>query len=550
MKFAGRAALAAFALLLPVPALADALIDNVSGVALDGKGRTVRFTGILVSPEGKVTRLLEKGDKRPKKLDWRADMNGRIAIPGMVDAGGHFMELGFRTLALDLSGTRSLSEALTKIAQYAAQNPDRPWILGGGWNAAQWGGREPGAAELDIAVGDRPVWLISADGQTGWANSAAMKAAGVTAATKAPLGGTVGRTGAGAPNGVFTGTAQQLIAGMLPRAAPRDMNAAFLKAQEALLSRGVTAAADLGTSLDDWLTYRRMADLGLLRVRLMSYADGVDTALRVAGQGPTPWLYDDRLRMGGISLRLDGPLSSRGAWLKAPYADAPQSSGAPLLPDTQLLNLMSRGAMDEYQLAIRATGDRAVAQVLDAIAELGATYKGDRRWRIEGARVIDPADLPALQSAGVIAAMAPVAQLEDRALAEARLGAARVSGVAAWRALLGSGARLAFASEFPAGPPNPFALWAAGFTRTLSDGQPGWRVEAGVSRIEAWQALTSGGAYAGFGEQRFGLLQPGYRADFLIVDRDPLTAPADQLRMTQVLETWVGGEKVWERKQR
>jgi hypothetical protein len=152
--------LAAALALLPSPALADALVDNVNGVALDRQGRVVRFTGLLMTLDGKVTKLLRAGDKRPEKLDWRADMKGRVLVPGMIDAHGHVMDLGFRALSLDLFETTSLAQAQGKIAAYAAANGQRAWITGGGWNQEVWKlGRFPTAAELDAVVADRPVWL-------------------------------------------------------------------------------------------------------------------------------------------------------------------------------------------------------------------------------------------------------------------------------------------------------------------------------------------------------------------------------------------------------
>jgi len=540
----------AAAALLAVPALADALVDNVQGVTLDKNGRTIRFTGVLLTPDGKVVRLLERGDKRPDKLDWRADMKGRVLVPGMIDAHGHVMELGFRALSLDLSGTTSLEEAKAKIAAYAAANRTRPWIVGGGWNQEVWKlGRFPTAADLDAVVSDRPVWLARADGHAAWANTAALKAAGITAKTPTPAGGRIEKTAAGAPSGVFVDAAQSLIESKLPQPTPLDRNTAFVKAQEALLSVGVTATADMGTSVEDWLTYRRMGDAGNLRVRIMSYGSGVETALAVGGTGPTPWLYDDRLRMGGIKLYADGALGSRGAWLKAPYADAPGQSGLGFLKDDQLLNLMSRGAMDGFQIAVHAIGDRANAQVLDAIEELSATYKGDRRWRIEHAQIVDPADLPKFGRHGTIASMQPVHESSDWRMAEARLGAARLGGAYAWATMARTGSRIAFGSDYPVESPNPWVGWAVAISREDASGQPvgGWRPEERLTRDAAWKAFTSDAAYAGFAEDRFGALAPGQRADFAIIDRDPtLASPAD-LRATRVLETWIGGRKVWER---
>jgi len=549
----GVSAIAAIALSIAVaaPAHADALIDNVDGVALDKDGHQIRFTGILVSPDGKVVRLLQKFDKRPDKLDWRADMKGRVAIPGMIDAHGHVMDLGFRAMSLDLFETTSLAGALDRLRAYAAANTTRAWLIGGGWNQEVWQlGRFPTAAELDAVVADKPVWLQRADGHAGWANGAAMRAAGITAKTADPPGGRIERLANGQPSGVFVDAAMALIEAKLPPPTPIDRNVAFLKAQEQLLSLGITATADMGTSVDDWLVYRRMGDGGYLRVRIMAYGGGVETALKVGGTGPTPWLYGDRLRMGGIKLYSDGALGSRGAWLKAPYADAPGNSGLGFLKDDQLLNLMSRGAMDGFQIAVHAIGDHANLQVLDAIEELSATYKGDRRWRVEHAQIVDPADIAKFGQHGIIASMQPVHESSDWRMAEARLGPARLGGAYAWATMEKLGTRLAFGSDYPVENPNPFVGWAVAITREDAQGQPpgGWRPEEKVSREAAWKAFTSDAAYAGFADDRFGTLAPGLRADFIIVDRDPTLATPADLGQTRVLETWVGGEKVWERK--
>lgn len=541
--------LAAAALLLPVPALADALVDNVNGMTLDDKGQVIRFTGMLLTPDGKVIRLLKAGEKRPEKLDWRADMKGRVLLPGMIDAHGHVAELGFRALELDLSDTKSLAEAQARIAAYAKANPDRRWLLGGGWNQESWGlGRFPTAAELDAAVSDRPVWLARADGHASWGNSAALAGAGVTAKSVSPPGGRIEKTGT-APSGVFIDAAQALVQKVVPAPLAKDRNAAFLKAQEALLAYGVTAVADMGTSLDDWMTYRRMGDAGALRVRIMSYGLGVDTAVQIGGTGPTPWLYDDRLRMGGVKLYGDGALGSRGAWLKRPYSDAPGQSGTGFMSDDVIRNLMVRASMDGYQVAVHAIGDRANAQVLDAIDEVADTFGGDRRWRIEHAQIVDPADLPRLGKHGTIASMQPTHETSDRVMAEARLGPDRLAGAYAWNSVLKAGGKLAFGSDFPVERPDPWAGWAAAFTRQDANGQPfgGWRPEERVTREQAWWAFTGGAAYAGFAEDKFGRLAPGQRADFIMVDRDPLLASPSELRATRVEETWIGGRKVWVR---
>lgn len=538
------------ALLAPAVARADALIDNVNGMTLDEKGQVVRFTGLMMNREGKITYLLASGQKRPKKVDWKIDMGGKTMVPGMIDGHGHVMGLGAQLIRVDLSETRSLDEALAKLRTYAASNPSK-WILGGGWNQERWKlGRFPTAAELDGAIGDRPAWLERVDGHAGWANSRAIAVANVTAATKDPNGGRIERGPGGKPSGVFVDGAMDLITRSIPAPTPRELNAAFLAAQDKLLSLGVTASADMGTSQSDWLTFRRLADIGLLKMRILSYAAGVDTALAVAGQGPTPWLYADRLRMGGIKIVGDGALGSRGAWLKADYADAPGNKGLIFFSDDQLLNLMIRGSMDGFQIAVHAIGDRANQQVLDAIEVLSETYKGDRRWRVEHAQIVDPKDLPRFGKFGTIASMQPVHQTSDMHMAEARLGEARLAGAYAWRSMLQNGSKLAFGSDFPVESPDPWAGWAASFTRQDASGQPfgGWRPQEAVTREQGWAGFTTGAAYAGFAEDKIGRIAIGMRADFLILDRDPLLASPGDLRGTRVIETWVGGDRVWQRK--
>lgn len=536
-----RLALLAAALLSSGPALADALIDNVNGVTLTRDGKVQRFTGLLIGADGKVAKLLDRKDKRPDKLDFRYDGKGRTLMPGLIDAHGHVMGVGMQAMQLDLTAARSLDEAKAMIAAYAAANPDRPWILGRGWNQEVWKlGRFPTAADLDAVVPGRPVWLERVDGHAGWANSAALKAAGVTPQTKAPPGGRI-------EGGVFVDAARALIEKVVPPPLPRELDTAFSKAQGILLANGITAVADMGTTTDDWNVYRRAGDARVLRIRIISYAHGIEPLIAIAGAGPTPWLYDDRLRMIGVKIYSDGALGSRGAWLKAPYADAPGETGLGFLSDAKLRNLMVRATMDNFQIAVHAIGDRANAQALDAVQELAQTFKGDRRWRIEHAQILDPVDIPRFAALGVIASMQPTHQTSDRLMAEARLGPARLAGAYAWESLRRSGARLAFGSDMPVESPNPFPGLAAAITREDANGEPfgGWQPQERVSREVALAGFTSGAAYAGFAEDRLGLLQPGYRADFLIVDTDPLESTPAQLRATKVIETWIGGERAY-----
>ena len=546
---------AALAAQFATAACADTLVDHVDGLTLNAQGSVERFTGLVIDRDGRVARLLRPEDPRPTGLDFAADGKGAVLIPGMIDAHAHVLGTGFAALTLDLSDTRSLAEAQGKIAAYAAAHPDRGFIIGRGWNQEQWGlGRFPTAAELDAAVADRPVWLERVDGHAGWANSKALAAAGVNAATKDPKGGHIERLPApkgmtGKPAGVFVDAAQALVAKIVPPPRAEDRDLALATAQEIFLSHGVTAAADMGTTIDDWQAMRRAGDKGTLKIRIMAYGEGIANMALIGGPEPTPWLYEDRLRLNGVKLYLDGALGSRGASLKAPYADAP-TRGLAFLNETQLKNLMSRAAMDHFQIAVHAIGDAANAQMLDAVEDLAQTYTGDRRWRIEHAQIVDPADLPRFGRNGIIASMQPVHQTSDRAMAEARLGPDRLAGAYAWASMLQNGAYLAFGSDAPVERPDPFDGFAAAITRADSTGTPagGWQAQERISRIAALAAYTTGAAYAGFAEKLFGRLTIGQRADFVLVDTDPMKADPQAIRQTKVLQTWVGGRVVWQAK--
>ncbi len=530
------------------PAAADTLVYNVDGITIGEDGELKRFVGLVFDEEGKITDLVERGEERPSDIDFGVDGEGRVMLPGMIDAHLHVMGVGFGALTLDLSQTTSLEDALAKIAEFAAENPGRPWILGRGWNQEKWGlGRFPTAEELDAVVSDRPVWLSRVDGHASWANTKAMEAASVTAASQSPSGGRIIRKpGSQEPAGVFVDAAESLVNAVVPPPRPEDRDLALRKAQEILFANGVTAAADMGTSIEDWQTYRRAGDNGTLKMRIMSYARDIETMSLIGGPGPTPWLYDDRLRMGGIKLYLDGALGSRGATLKEPYADEPGTRGLPLLSQAQLRNLMSRAALDNFQPAVHAIGDAANSDVLAAIEELNSSYTGDRRWRIEHAQIADPADLPTFGKFGIVASMQPLHQTSDRLMAEARLGPERLGGAYAWRSVLNVGGRLAFGSDAPVEPADAFAGLAVAISRTDADGQPfgGWRAQETVSREQALRAFTADAAFAGFADGRFGRLIPGERADFLLVDRDPMLASPEDIRATQISEVWVGGEQV------
>jgi hypothetical protein len=532
--------LALAAALLASSASANTLIINANGVQADAHSQLDHFTGLLIGDDGKLVRVLHAGEARPN-ASIVIDAHGQTLLPGLIDAHGHVTDLGFTALHLNLVGTSSIDDLKQRLSAYAAAHRATPWIIGFGWNQELWPDKRfPTVADLDAAVSDRPVVLERVDGHAVVANSVAMKAAGVTAATQAPPGGRI-------ESGLFVDAARSLIDKAIPVPTAADLDLALAKAQEILLGFGVTAVGSMSTSVADWEAFRRAGEAKRLDVRLMSYLLGTQSMKAVPR--PTPWMYGDRLRAVGIKFFADGALGSRGAWLKQPYADKPDTRGLQFHSDAEILELTEEATAAGFQIATHAIGDAANAQMISTYEQLKRKYPGDRRWRIEHFQIVDPADIPRIAPAGIIASMQPTHQTSDRLMAEKRLGPNRLAGAYAWQTVLKSGAKLAFGTDFPVESPNPFPGLSAAISRQDINGQPpgGWIASERLSIGQALHAYTRGAAYAGFAEDEIGALEPGKWADFILVDRDPTKVDAQSLARTQVLETWVAGKKVWTR---
>jgi len=537
-----KSLLALVAALFASPVFAETLISNVNGITVDADGKLEHFGALLIDDNGRVESVIKFPTPRVKRYDRLIDGHGRTLLPGLIDAHGHVLGLGFSALQLDLVGTSSLDDLKARLKAYAAAHPDARWIQGRGWNQELWPVKQfPTAADLDSVVSDRPVVLERVDGHAIVVNTSAMKAAGVTSSTPAPAGGRI-------ENGLFVDNATNLITRAVPPATPTENDRALAKAQDILLSYGVAGVGSMSTSRADWQAMRRSGEARRLNVRVMVYADAFDLE-DSKNPEPTPWLYGDRLRWVGIKMYADGALGSRGAWLKEPYADKPDTRGLRFHSDEEIWSRAEIAAFSGFQLAIHAIGDAANAQVISTYERLAKKYGRDARWRIEHFQIADPADIPRLAPAGIIASMQPTHQTSDRLMAEKRLGPDRLAGAYAWRSVLNSGARLAFGTDFPVESPNPFPGLAAAVSRQDMQGQPpgGWIPGERLTFAQALSAYTRGAAYAGFAEDRIGSLEPGKWADFILVDRDPTRVDAQSVARTKVLETWVGGKKVWAR---
>ena len=536
-----KTALALIAALLASPAWSETLISNVNGIQVGPGGQLQHFGALLIDDHGRVESVIKMPTPRVKRHDQIIDGHGKTLLPGLIDAHGHVLDLGMTRMTVQLVGTSSVADLQQRVRDYAAAHPNDAWIIGFGWNQELWPDKRfPTAADLDAIVSDRPVVLERVDGHAVVANSAAMKVAGVTAQTAAPAGGRI-------ENGLFVDNARGLIDKAIPARTPAQSDEALAKAQAQLLSVGVTGVGSMSTSIDDWEAMKRAGAAGTLNVRLMAYIGAAQAA--EANMRPTGWLYRDRLRAVGVKVFADGALGSRGAWLKRPYADKPDTRGLKFHSDAEMLQIADAAAANGFQIATHAIGDAANAQVISTYEALSKKYGRDRRWRIEHFQIADPADIPRLAPAGIIASMQPTHQTSDRLMAEKRLGPNRLAGAYAWQSVLKSGARLAFGTDFPVESPNPFPGLSAAISRQDMNGQPpgGWIPSERLTFAQALSAYTRGAAYANFAEDRIGSLEPGKWADFVIVDRDPTKVDASSLENTQVVETWVGGKRVWQR---
>jgi hypothetical protein len=477
------------------------------------------------------------------------DANGATVVPGLIDAHAHLMGLGFALMSADLVGARSKAEVLERLKAFAAQLPPDAWLLGRGWDQNDWPEKTfPTAADLDAAFPTRPVWLERIDGHAGWANTATMRRVGRDLAGDwQPEGGLVVRAD-GKPTGVFVDAAAELIDAAVP--APDDAlrAEALRRALAAAASVGLTGVHDMGTSLDDLDLYRRFADDGRLTLRVVAYADGDAAALDALCKSG-PYLHPSgRLRMAGVKFYADGALGSRGAALKASYSDDHDNLGLLVTPPDKLLDGMRKAHRCGVQVATHAIGDRGNKLVLDDYATvLGEDARSDHRWRVEHAQIVSVEDIPLFERLRVIGSMQPTHATSDMPWAEARLGRERLAGAYAWQRFLLANVRLALGSDFPVESADPRLGLYAAVTRQDLEGEPpgGWLSDQRLTPAEALRGFTSDAAWAGFMEHEVGRLAPGLRADFVVLDADPLTVPARQLPRIKVLSTWVDGTAVY-----
>lgn len=533
-----------------LPASADVQLLSAARIHTLDPGRPTA-TALAWDESGRVLAVGELADlRRQYPRAKRIDAGSATVIPGLIDAHGHVMGLGFSLLRADLVGSTSKQDVIARLRRFERTLPKQAWLLGRGWDQNRWPGREfPTAADLDAAFPNRPVWLERIDGHANWANSAAMKAANRDfSGVWQPVGGRIERTPDGKATGVFVDGAVELIEGIVPPPDESQRERALTLALDAASRVGLTGAHDMGTSSADLALFRRFADQGRLPLRITAYADGDHQALAdLCAQGA--YLHPGgRLRMPGVKLYIDGALGSRGAALLADYSDQPGQRGLFVTDPLTYASIVRKASDCGLQIATHAIGDRGNRVVLDTYEQvLQAAPAADRRWRIEHAQVVSLDDIPRFHTLNVIASMQPTHATSDMPWAERRLGPERLAGAYAWQRMLGAGVRLALGSDFPVESVDPRLGLHSGVTRQDLKGQPpgGWLPDQRLSAAEVLRGFTSDAAYAGFAEHEVGALKPGLHADFLILREDPLTMPAAKLATLGIRSTWVDGRAVY-----
>lgn len=504
---------------------------QASAIAVDD-GRVVAVGG----PE-----VLEASVRAEKQ-----DMAGAVILPGLTDSHLHLKAYALSLKKIDCE-TNTLDACLSRVQERSAANPQSQWILGHGWNQNTWG-RWPTAADLDRVAPDHPAYLTAKSLHASWANTRALRLAGIGAGTPDPPNGRIQRDANGIPTGILLESAAEIVAGLIPEPDIATLAESIETAQRVLWGYGITGAHDFDRR-DCFMALQELHQQGRLRLRVTKSipVDLLDAASRL---GLATGFGDDWLRIGSVKVFMDGALGPRTAAMFQPYDGEPENRGILNHDAEQLFELGRQAAEVGLGMTVHAIGDRANHEVLDAYEHLRRheTEHGlpHLRHRIEHVQLLHPQDAGRLAQLDVIASMQPLHATSDMEMAE-RYWGERSSLAYAWQQQLDAGARLAFGSDAPVESPNPFLGIHAAVTRRRADGSPGkagWRSEQRISLLAALEAYCMGAAYASYSEKRQGRLAEGYLADLIVLERDPFEMDLDEIKLLRSSATMIAGEWV------
>jgi predicted amidohydrolase YtcJ len=478
------------------------------------------------------------------------DAKGQMLLPGFIDSHVHFVEGGHGLASVKLRDAKTPAEFVKRIGDFAKTIPAGTWITNGDWDHEQWGGTLPERSWIDSVTPNHPVWINRLDGHMNLANSLALRLAKVTREAKDVPGGTVVRDAAGEPTGIFKDNAMSLVDEAVPPPTDEQNDRALVAAMTHVAAQGVTSVHNMG-SWNNLETFARAHRAGTLRTRiyaavpLSTWPRLRDTIAARGGNRGDEWL-----RIGALKGFVDGSLGSHTAAMLQPFTDAPNDTGLFVTNPDMLYQMTSGADKAGLHVLVHAIGDKANRIQLDVFQRVALENGArDRRFRIEHAQHLAPADIPRFATLGVIPSMQPYHAIDDGRWADKVIGPDRAKGTYAFRSLLDSGARLAFGSDWFVAPPTPLeGIYAAVTRRTLDEARPnGWVPEQKITVEEALRAYTTNAAYASFEESLKGSLVRGKLADLVMVDRDLTRVAPASLRDARVMMTIVGGKVVYER---
>ena len=481
------------------------------------------------------------------------DLDGRTVLPGLVDSHGHMLGFGTRLSDVDVVGTTSYDAVIERVVERAKAVPAGAWILGRGWDQNDWPQTAmPHHAALSRAVPDHPVRLTRIDGHAALVNRKAQQLAGIGRDTKDPEGGAILHDAAGEPTGVLVDKAAQLVNSIIPPITQEERERRLLEAMRECARLGLTMVHDAGIEKAEWTAYRALLARGTFPIRIAAMAraggDLADSLLRVGA------IKGDLLSLGAIKVVADGALGSRGALLGYPYSDDPTNLGLSTFSLKQLRTLGERALEKGVQVRVHAIGDSANHGTLDAFeAAFNGRPRREARWAIEHAQIVRPDDVARFAGLGVVASMQPTHATSDGPWAESRLGPERVRWGYTWRDFIAAGVPLASGSDFPVESANPMLGLHAAISRRDLDGKlpaGGWFPGQRMMPAEALRSFTATGAWLAFREADLGTLELGHQADFIVVDRDVIGGPPEEIPKATVMWTVVGGKTVFEAKEK
>ena len=483
------------------------------------------------------------------------DLGGRCVLPGLIDSHLHFKWYAEALRAVDVQ-TRTLEEAVGRVAARAAASAPGAWVTGSGWNHNVWGaGGLPDLRPLDRAAPRNPVCLEAKNGHALWVNSLAMKAAGIERDTADPDGGQIVHGRDGAPSGVLLENAMRLVQAVIPKRTPAELADLMRDAQAAAHSVGLTGIHDFDSSLA-FEAFQEMEAQGTLTLRVVKGIPHEQISAAIS-LGLRSGFGSAHLRVGPLKMFADGALGPQTAWMIAPY-EGTRSTGIPRLSGEQAEEDLRRANAAGIACAVHAIGDAACRVVLDAFQRAaGAHGAGEARGsgagrpalrnRIEHVQLLHPDDFSRFARLGIVASMQPLHATSDMLVAE-RYWGSRCAGAYAWRSLLDAGAALAFGSDCPVEICDPLAGIHAAVTRRRTDGSPGpegWRPEQKLGVEQAVRAYTLGAAYAAGWEGELGSIEVGKHADLTVLDADIFSIEGHEIRDVKSAATIVGGRIVF-----